>query len=119
MTMHGRRDPHRGEPARSVEPAAEPLVDELSLVSPALRDVTVAASVEVPWRIYTPLAPQGPVTPPQPPDIPKLRPRRTQTSLLGGTVTYAAWQVFVGAVFGIGVIVALAIGVMLLSLIHR
>jgi hypothetical protein len=117
--MRGRRDQQHGEPARSVEPAAEPLVDELSLVSPALRDVTVAASAEVPWRIYTPLAPQGPVAPPQPPDIPRLRPRHKQTSLVGGTVTYAAWQVFVGAVFGIGVIVALAVGVMLLSLIHR
>jgi hypothetical protein len=100
--------------------ALAPEAPELALLPEELRAVAIAMESELPWRIYTPLAPLPAVAAqPLPPELVPPEPERQQKQkpVVLSALLYAGWQVLLGAVFGVGVVVAMGVGLLVLSLI--
>jgi hypothetical protein len=83
--------------------ADEPISPELVLVTPELRSLVVAEPAEAP---EAPEAPAGAAHEPEP--APPAEPPK-EPGLAARLVLYAAWQTFVGALFGLAAFVAFAV----------
>ena len=102
--------------------ALAPEAPELALLPAELRAVAIAMESELPWRIYTPLAPLPAFAAqplPRAPELapPEPEPQQKQKPVVLSALLYAGWQVLLGAVFGVGVVVAMGVGLLVLSLI--
>lgn len=95
---------------------AEIVSPELVLVAEDLRPAAIAALPDRPWEVYMPPDRPDRAHPAEPPDDVSAARASRQVDLAADIIVYTIWHALLGTLLGFGIIAAVALGLLILSL---